>query len=87
MVGLKKLSFHQPKSYILSGFFKRFQFFPSFQNFLQVFKLTRFKVFLSLKGSLWLKAVLNSIPTLKRYSITTTDVVLNKKKLMMIKNV
>ena len=53
--------------------------FPGLPNFFQVFKVCNFWSILSLKLSLRLKTVLNSIKTLKRYCIVTLNVFFNIK--------
>ena len=63
------------------------QFFQGFPNFFQVFKSTYFRSIFSLKLSLRLKTMLNSIKTLKRYCKATLNIFFNKKKLMMTKKI
>ena len=64
------------KQYTYTGLpFKNF--FPGLPNFFQVFKVCNFWSILSLKLSLRLKTVLNSIKTLKRYCKATLNLFFN----------
>ena len=52
------------------------KFFPGFQNFLQVFKITRFRIYFKLKIEFKVKTVFSGITTLKRYLKASLNVFL-----------
>ena len=60
------------------------QFFQGFPNFFQVFKSTYFRSIFSLKLSLRLKTMLNSLKILKRNFKTTLNVFFKKIKFLMM---
>ena len=49
------------------------KFFPGIPNFFQVFKTTNFGSIFRLKLNIWIKTVLNSMKTIKRYCKATLN--------------